>query len=61
MAGELQASEQVLGKMSAFEREAKKRRRKIRRAFLVKIAMVSVAVLLLLAYVLYFIPNGILV
>ncbi len=61
MAGELQASEQVLGKMSAFERDAKKRRHKIRRAFLVKIAMVSVAVLLLLAYVLYFIPNGILV
>ncbi len=61
MAVELQASEKVLEKMSAFEREAKKRRRRIHRALLIKISMVSIAVLLLLAYVLYFIPNGILV
>ena len=61
MANELQANENVLGKMSAFERETKKRRRKIRRVLLFKIGLVSVAVLLLLAYVLYFIPNGILV
>lgn len=61
MAVELQASEKVLEKMNAFDREAKKRRRRIQRALLIKISMVAIAVLLLLAYILYFIPNGILV
>jgi hypothetical protein len=61
MANELQQPEQVLSKLSAFEHEVSLRHRHQLKSFLGKVSFFSIVIILLLLYILFFIPNGILI
>jgi len=61
MANELQQPEQVLGKLSAFEHEVSLRHHHQLKTFLAKISFFSIALILLVLYIVFFIPNGILI
>lgn len=61
MANEIPQPGQVLGKLSAFEREVQRRHRHLLRQTLTRIGFIAVMLILLAVYVIFFIPNGILV